>query len=405
MRVKPIVFATLNSEAYGYQVDSQREDRTMWVPLLESARLGRAPIRVSYWGTPVVVFRTASGRVGALEDVCPHRGVALSRGEVDGEAIRCGFHHFRFATDGACASVPDRFGAGLPLDACQARRFFVREAVGLVWVSVEDDAEAPFPIDETEWPDACLLTTGSFDVAGDLRVWMDHFLDAPHLVPTHTRSVYAAEAGRRAEFTSIRIDIDPTSRYPVRHALEFVLGVSARGGGPAALRPLRKLLAAGLPKRALTRPRGDGEYRVRVRADLITPLCQETWTRLGGMNLRIWTSVTPVAENRNRFLYAAMASDGGIGTLKRWLGGRLVARGIERHLRVEDSRFLPSARFVEAQRFFETPLDSTVQSMRAVFAAYQRERAHRYPPDSLMRTLRYGVAPRQVVPIVPVPQD
>lgn len=353
----------------------------------------------------MVLFRTASGAVGALEDVCPHRGVALSRGEVEGETIRCGFHHFRFATDGACASAPERFGCGPSLQTCRARRFYVREAVGLIWVSVEDEAHAPFPIDEAEWPDASLVATGAFDVFGDIRVWMDHFLDAPHLVSTHTESVYSAGSGRQAEFESIRIGIEPDSRYPVRRALEFVLNVSARSGESASMRLLRRTLAAGFGKRTLTRPRGDGRYRLRVRADLVTPLCQETWTRLGGLDLRIWTSVTPVSGDRNRFFYAALASNGRIGPLKRWLGGKLVARGLERHLGVEDGRFLPYARFAEGSRFFETPLDATIRSMRAIFAAYQEEKAHLYPPDSLMRTLRYGDAPRKVVPIARAQAD
>jgi hypothetical protein len=37
----------------------------------------------------LVLFRTASGALGCLEDVCPHRGVALSGGKVEDESLAC----------------------------------------------------------------------------------------------------------------------------------------------------------------------------------------------------------------------------------------------------------------------------------------------------------------------------
>jgi len=45
-------------------------------------RVGRKPLRVVIAGASIVLFRGASGEIGALLDRCPHRGVALSLGVV-----------------------------------------------------------------------------------------------------------------------------------------------------------------------------------------------------------------------------------------------------------------------------------------------------------------------------------
>jgi nitrite reductase/ring-hydroxylating ferredoxin subunit len=51
---------------------------------------------------PLVVWRSESGRVVAMDDRCPHQWSSLrSVGVVDGEEIVCTTHFWRFATDGA----------------------------------------------------------------------------------------------------------------------------------------------------------------------------------------------------------------------------------------------------------------------------------------------------------------
>ncbi len=42
-----------------------------------------------YFGQDIVVFRTASGVLSAVDRTCPHLGAHLGVGEVDGECLRC----------------------------------------------------------------------------------------------------------------------------------------------------------------------------------------------------------------------------------------------------------------------------------------------------------------------------
>src|SRR6476659_8207246 len=65
-----------------------------------------------YFGQDIVVFRTQSGVVSAVNKTCPHLGAHLGGGRVDGECLRCPFHAWAFDTTGTCASIP--YAAKIP---------------------------------------------------------------------------------------------------------------------------------------------------------------------------------------------------------------------------------------------------------------------------------------------------
>src|ERR1700688_3622881 len=44
---------------------------------------------------PLVIGRDRAGRPFALRDACPHRGMPLSGGQVDGESVECCYHGWK----------------------------------------------------------------------------------------------------------------------------------------------------------------------------------------------------------------------------------------------------------------------------------------------------------------------
>ena len=54
----------------------------VWTPLAASEALKKAPLAFTLAGEKIVLFRDLSGAPAALLDRCPHRGVALSLGQV-----------------------------------------------------------------------------------------------------------------------------------------------------------------------------------------------------------------------------------------------------------------------------------------------------------------------------------
>jgi phenylpropionate dioxygenase-like ring-hydroxylating dioxygenase large terminal subunit len=68
----------------------------------------------------VLLYRTDKGEIAALSDVCPHRAVALHRGETVGDRIRCPYHALEFDPLGICRLNPHLKG---PTDRIRARAY------------------------------------------------------------------------------------------------------------------------------------------------------------------------------------------------------------------------------------------------------------------------------------------
>jgi phenylpropionate dioxygenase-like ring-hydroxylating dioxygenase large terminal subunit len=96
-----------------------------WTDVCASGDVGAAPRAVMVGGRSLVLYRTARGRVVALDDACPHQGTELSLGTVVGDSIRCVRHGWDVGSDGWC----DKAGFGTP-----AHR--AREEAGRIWVLV-----------------------------------------------------------------------------------------------------------------------------------------------------------------------------------------------------------------------------------------------------------------------------
>jgi nitrite reductase/ring-hydroxylating ferredoxin subunit len=112
--------------------------REYWVPACRSAKLEAdgAPERIRLFGENFVAFRVTDGRVGFMQEGCPHRcaSLALARNEEGG--LRCIFHGWKFSVEGKCVDAPteplaqrEKFAESVPV-----RTHPTHEAGGLVWV-------------------------------------------------------------------------------------------------------------------------------------------------------------------------------------------------------------------------------------------------------------------------------
>ncbi len=119
-----------------------------WYPVAQSKHLKKAGLKgVSFGGDPIVLVRTKSGALFALEDRCAHRQVPLHRGLVHGERLQCGYHCWTYDSSGKCVNVPylDK-DKTLPVGV---RSYPCREAYGLIFVYPGDPAKQ----DEASFPD------------------------------------------------------------------------------------------------------------------------------------------------------------------------------------------------------------------------------------------------------------
>ncbi len=109
------------------------------------------------WQQAIAIYRDEQGQLHALEDACPHRGVALHKGAVHGQHLACPYHGWEFDGSGACVHIP-YLPKEQKLPCAQARSYPVQERYGLIWVFPGDPALAeiqPLPdapeFDDPDW--------------------------------------------------------------------------------------------------------------------------------------------------------------------------------------------------------------------------------------------------------------
>ena len=92
------------------------------------------PVRI--WEKPIALYRSQDGQVHAIEDACPHKGIALHKGKVAGENLTCPYHGWEFNGDGVCTNIP-YFPKDQKLPCAKARSYTVREKYNIVWIFPE----------------------------------------------------------------------------------------------------------------------------------------------------------------------------------------------------------------------------------------------------------------------------
>ena len=82
--------------------------RRYWMPALLAWELPEPdcpPVRVKLLGEDLVAFRDTSGRIGLLDEYCPHRRVSLFFGRNEECGLRCVYHGWKFDVDGHCVDM------------------------------------------------------------------------------------------------------------------------------------------------------------------------------------------------------------------------------------------------------------------------------------------------------------
>jgi phthalate 4,5-dioxygenase len=110
--------------------------RRHWIPACMSEEVAEpdcAPLKIRLLGEDLVVFRDSDGRLGVLDEHCPHRraSLALARNEECG--LRCLYHGWKMDVDGnvlEMASEPAESGL---TQKVKMKAYPAREAGGFVW--------------------------------------------------------------------------------------------------------------------------------------------------------------------------------------------------------------------------------------------------------------------------------
>lgn len=157
-------------------------------------------------------YRGPEGRVAALEDWCPHRGVPLSLGRVVEGKLVCGYHGLEMGCDGHTIAMPGQRVRGFP----PVKAYPAVERHGFVWVWPGDAAKADDALiphlhwaDHPEWA----YGGGLYHVKCDYRLMIDNLMDLTRETCVHATSLGPPEIDETPCTTKVIRDEAVTSRF------------------------------------------------------------------------------------------------------------------------------------------------------------------------------------------------
>jgi phenylpropionate dioxygenase-like ring-hydroxylating dioxygenase large terminal subunit len=155
-----------------------------WFPIAVASELPDGPAAARLLDVDLVLFRS-NGKIVVARDLCPHRGMLLSRGWVDQGQIICPYHGLHFAADGRCTSIPSRPDARLS-ERLSLTVLPSIERYGLVWSTLAGE-ELKLPgFDAWDNDDFQKLVCAPIDIAGSAGRQLEGFLDVAHFAWAHT---------------------------------------------------------------------------------------------------------------------------------------------------------------------------------------------------------------------------
>jgi len=122
--------------------------RRFWIPALLTQELepDGKPARIRLLGEDLVAFMDTEGRIGLLDEHCPHRGTSLALGVNEECGLRCIFHGWKFDVTGQCLDTPAEPENSKLARAMRAKAYPTRVAGGMVWTYMGPKEQEPaFP--------------------------------------------------------------------------------------------------------------------------------------------------------------------------------------------------------------------------------------------------------------------
>ena len=140
----------------------------------------------------ILLGRDKEGKVFALRNQCPHRGIPLTYGKFDGETIECCYHGWQFKTSGVCSKIPALApDASIDVSKVRAPYYPLKEMHGIVLIYLPKDMRKADAFDESLLPQFPMPEEAKFDLvtAKAMDCGLDHsvigLIDPAHVPFVH----------------------------------------------------------------------------------------------------------------------------------------------------------------------------------------------------------------------------
>jgi len=119
--------------------------RRHWIPALmsEELEIDGKPVRVRLLGEDLVAFRDSNGKIGLLDEFCPHRGPSLAYGRNEDCGLRCLYHGWKFDVSGNVVEMPSEPAESKFKEKTKIKSYPTEEVGGFIWTYMGPAAEKP----------------------------------------------------------------------------------------------------------------------------------------------------------------------------------------------------------------------------------------------------------------------
>ncbi len=148
------------------------------------------PLKVYFEKKAIVLIRV-KGKISAFLDICPHRGLPLSSGQIKNNHLNCCYHGWSFDQHGYLVDIPgdNQFN---PTKTCLLTKYYALEKSGIIWLSKKKFNENEILLPSVQNSTYQFISTIKTINANKLNI-AENFLDALHTHTIHTGIIRSAK--------------------------------------------------------------------------------------------------------------------------------------------------------------------------------------------------------------------
>ncbi len=169
--------------------------RHFWHPVAYSTEVTDKPHGAMLMGEKIVIARLG-GEIVAMQDRCPHKGAALSLGQIVDCKLECPYHGWQFDDKGDCVRIPAREEMATVMNR-KVRKYHATEGAGIIWVCLADQPKyAPPVFPEQHDPEFRVLQGPTYDWKTSTPRRLENFVDFAHFSFVHDGTIGSRENPR-----------------------------------------------------------------------------------------------------------------------------------------------------------------------------------------------------------------
>jgi phthalate 4,5-dioxygenase oxygenase subunit len=110
--------------------------RRHWTPVClieEVSEPDGTPVKARVFGEDLVVFRDSDGKVGVMDEYCPHRRASLVLGRNEESGLRCLYHGWKMDVEGNVVEMASEPAASTLTQKVKHKAYPTKEWGGMVW--------------------------------------------------------------------------------------------------------------------------------------------------------------------------------------------------------------------------------------------------------------------------------